>query len=281
MPIANLSFVTTHTYNYPPFGPQSPISQSSMTVCKVDGDPMLAFMTQTQFEDEVVYLQLGCDQELFRHDTPAGHNQISGMAYDPIREIIWCGQGYSNADEIIAFDPSTGQVVDTVDISGSNTIDPSAGSGLGTNGMLMTRSGYNSIELRLMNGTLLGVKQFPTQMGLSVTGMTASPFSWTCLHAADHKISVLNLFGEVIAECPGVGAIPGAGYANGMQAIAFDYVSDMNFHPQVFENCGIGAVGTIHHPDTPWSPEPWLMRHRIYIANNSDQTIYAGYFTAN
>lgn len=282
MPIENLNFVTTHTYNYPQTQPQNPISQTSMTMCRVNGDEMLAFMTQTQFSDEVVYLSLGCDNEIYRHDTPAGHNQISGIAYDPVRDVIWCGQGFSSADEIIAFDPTNGQVVATIDISGSNTIDPSVGTGFATNGALIIRSGPNSIELRMMNGTLLGVKDFPLQFGFNISGLTASPFSWTCLQSLEHKISVLNPFGDIVAECPGVGApSPGNNAVGGMQAIAFDYVSDMDTMPQEFLNCAIGAPGTIYHPDTPWSPAPWLLRHRIYIANNSDQTIYAGYFVPN
>ena len=65
-------------------------------------------------------------------------------------------------------------------------------------------------------------------------------------------------------------------------AIAFDlpsypYMDDI---PQVWgPNGTVGDPGTIYDPDTPWNPVPFGGRHRLYVANETDQTIYAGYLT--
>ena len=117
----------------------------------------------------------------------------------------------------------------------------------------------------------------------------------TELEAADRRnVFDIPLLGTRVAEAVGwarkdretarlaVGLF-GASTGAGMQAIAFDYIGyrQMDQIPQVWTEEGtIGDPGTIYHPDTAWDPTPWGGRHRIYIANESDQTIYAGYLTA-
>ena len=67
-----------------------------------------------------------------------------------------------------------------------------------------------------------------------------------------------------------------------MAAITFDYLSlpFMDDIPQVWgPNGTVGDPGTIYDPDTPWNPVPWGGRHRLYVANEADQMIYAGYLT--
>lgn len=271
----NLNFQVTHTYNYPAHEFQNPLSSTAMTVCKRFGDPALAFLTQTSFEDEVVYLGLSDDFEYARHNTPVNRDVIAGMGYNPITRKIWCGNGTNNMHEVFAFDPDTGLEVSSRDLSATDTLGAGA-DGLGTNGFLFTRCGGNKVELRGMNGALLGTKTFTSFL----TGISYSPTSWLAINAAEHKIFVINLFGDIIAECDGLGT-PWAGSGSaGMQAVAYDYVTDQDSAPQVWLPGGtIGPVGSINHPDTPWDPEPWLLRHRIYVANNTDETIYAGYFT--
>ncbi len=84
------------------------------------------------------------------------------------------------------------------------------------------------------------------------------------------EIIVADPFGNERQVCPAPGP------AGGMEAIAFDYVVDHRQMPQVIPPSDGSAPGDA---SIPWSPEPWLMRHRIYVANAADQTIYAGYLT--
>lgn len=271
----NLNFQLTHTYNYPLSQPLNQPSMTALTVCKLGGDPALAFLTQTGQDDEVVYLNLGCDEEIHRHITPVNREVIVGMAYNPLTEDIWCAMGTSQMHEVMAFRPATGLETSSLNLAATDTITGLIG-GIGTNGSFFVRSGGGKIELRTMNGFLLGVRDFPD----TVTGLSYSPSSWTCIRKSDHKIMILNPFGDIVAEVDGPGPTAPSSASSGfqgLQAVAFDYVSNFDNQPQEFLNCGIGDVGTIYHPDTPWDPVPWQFRHRIYVANNTDQTIYAGY----
>jgi hypothetical protein len=83
---------------------------------------------------------------------------------------------------------------------------------------------------------------------------------------------VLNPFGRPFASF-----VP-PGTPNATNAIAYDYVRDYDYIAQLpTANGAIGAPGTPYHPDTPWNPESWKRRHRLYLANDTDQTIYFGY----
>lgn len=266
--MANLRFHETHRYAYPY---QTTGVGTALTVCLRSGDPALAFVTQTGYADEVVYLALGFDFEYNRIPTPTGREVISGMGYNPITRKIWCGNTTNDSDEVFAFDPVTGAEVSSRNLSGvSNFNSPQ---GFATNGLLFMRSRGAEVEMHTMSGALLGARSYP---GRSITGASASPWSWTLADAAAHEIVVIGPFGNEL-EC---GEAPGT--AGGMGAIAFDTVSELDSHPQVWLEPGIiGDPGTIHHPDTPWAPEPWTGRHRLYVANDTDQTIYAGFLTEN
>lgn len=262
-----LSFVETHRYAYPV---TTAGSGTALTVCRKSGDPYLAFVTQTGQDDEVVYLSLGFDFEYSRHVTPPGREVITGMGFNPFTGMIWCGNTTSDRDEVFAFDPVTGLEVSMRDLSADTTIG--GPHGFATNGLFFTRAGGQTMELRLMNGTKIGEKNFT---GRTINGITASPLSWTFIDTAAHEVVVIGPFGNELATAP----LPGA--AGGLAAIAYDTISDLDSHPQVWLEPGvIGAPGTIHHPDTPWTPTPWMGRHRLYIANEDDQTIYAGFLTA-
>lgn len=137
------------------------------------------------------------------------------------------------------------------------------------------RGGGNAAELWGTNGLLLGTREYP---GRGITGVSASPWSHCFCDEYKDEIVVIGPLGNEIAVSSGIGA------ADGREALAFDYVDyiHMDDIPQVWgPNGTVGAVGTIQHPDTPWSPVPWGGRHRLYVANEIDQTIYAGYLTQN
>ena len=231
---------------------------------------MLAFVTQTGHDDEVVYLALGFDFEFHRHDTPVDREIITGMGYNPFTRKIWCGSGTNDRELVFAFDPDTGLQVSSRDLSADTTL-PGSPQGFATNGLFFLRASGQEMELRLMNGNKLAQNTLP---GRSIKGITASPWSWTFCDAATDEIVVLGPLGQEIASSTGVGS------AGGMDAIAFDTITDQDVQPQVWLEPGvIGDPGTIHHPDTPWDPVPWSGRHRLYVANHIDQIIYSGYLT--
>lgn len=269
-----LTFVETHRYNYPvptvQSGPQ--YGSTALTITRLNGDIALAFLTQTQYDDEVVYLKPCCDIEFMRHVTPPGRHQISGMGFNPITGNIWCGS-HLDPDRLLvfAFEPGTGQQTLSRDLTG--IASGFSGQGFATNGLFMARGSYETMELFGMGGAKVGEK---TYSGRRITGISASPWSWTFVDEMTNEIVVINPFGQEIATAPGVGS------AGGMAAIAFDTLSEAEFMPQLYDatNCNLGDPGTLYHYDTDWSPTPWHFRHRIYVANNVDQLIYAGYLTA-
>ena len=109
----NLQFEQTNTGPYPV---TTTGDGTAITVCKPFNDPMVAFVTQTGFSDEVVYLSLGLDHEFRRHITPAGREVISGMGYNPITRQIWCSNTTSQTDEVFTFDPETGLETSGMDL---------------------------------------------------------------------------------------------------------------------------------------------------------------------
>ena len=269
MPITNLRFETTWTIPYPV---ATTGSGTALTVCRRLNDPQLAFLTQTSFADEVLYLAF-MGQEVARHPTPPGHDVISGMAYDPFRRVIWCAQSTANQDSIIAFNPDDGLLTQTLAAPRSpNLLSPT---GLATNGFFFVRGGGPTLELWTTAGLMLGTRDHP---GRGVTGLSASPWSYCFVDRYSDEIVVIGPLGNELAVSSGVGA------AGGAAALAFDYVThhQMDSHPQVWlPNGAVGDPGTIHHPDTPWNPAPWGGRHRLYIAHEPEQMIYAGYLTQN
>lgn len=268
MPITNLRFETTWTIPYPV---TTSGTGTALTLCRRNNDPYLAFLTQTGWDDEVVYMTF-MGTEVHRHVTPLGQETISGMAYDPFRRVIWCSQT-SNGNEhtIIAIDPDTGLLTGNVAATVSASLPTPKG--LACNGFFFVRGGGPTLELWTTGGFLLGTRNYA---GRNVSGLSASPWSYSFVDTFTDEITVIGPLGNELAVSSGIGA------AGGMSAIAFDYIThhDMEHHPQVWlPNGSVGAVGTINHPDTPWNPEPWGGRHRLYIANETDQLIYAGYLT--
>lgn len=269
--MVSLNFVETHRYNYPV---ATTGTGTALTVAKKSNDPYLVFLTQESYDDQVVYLSLGCDVEIVRHDTPPGREVTTGMGYDRIGNRIFCAQGTSNANIVYAFDPTTEAEVLSLDFSASS--DPNFyPTGLATNGLFLLRTDGNQIELRTMGGFKLAQKEFP---GRSIRGITKSPWSWTFVDTAADEIVVIDPLGNEIATAQAPGS------PNGSSAIAFNEFHAGEHEPQEWI-CPNGTVDTVpgsaHNPDTPWNPTPWSDRHRLYVANDTDQIIYAGYLTEN
>lgn len=261
--VQQLEFVTT---NQGPFPYTTNQNEAGICVARVSGDPMVVFMGQTSYDDDIVYLSLALDHEYKRHPNPPGWEVISGMAFDPNRDLIWTSNTTSDMQKVMAFDPVTEAEVGFHDFTYNQPLGayPRA---IGTNGLLFIRSNGPTVELRTMNGVKLGERGYP---GRNITGASASPWSWTLADKNANEIVIIDPFGNevAVAEAPGT--------AGGLDAIAFDYVVNHDRMPQVIPPSDGSAPGD---PDRPWDPEPYKLRHRIYVANDIDQVIYAGYLT--
>ncbi len=265
MPATQLQFHQVGSYPYPY---ATTGTGSALTVCRRNNDPYLAFLTQTSYEDEIVflYLHLTVAQEAARIATPLDQDVISGMSYAIFRNTIWAVQSTQNQDTIIGIDPDTGNHTDTI------TIPPRSGAALAYNGILFIRSDGNVLEAISNSGIVIGSVNVP--LGSSIQGLTAAPWSYVASDTVQNRLMVLNVFGNVIAKC----STP-PGPAGGITAVAYDNIADYDQVSQLPTETGAwGAPGTPYHPDTLWNPAPWMMRHNIYLANELDQTIYFGYF---
>lgn len=270
MTVTGLRFETCWSFPYP--YPTTGLG-TALTMCLLGNDPGLAFLTQTDFADDVVYVHDVDGSEGARHATPLGQDTVTGFDYDRARRWIWACQGTVNEDLVIAFDPDTGALQQTLTLPVSATLPgPSA---VACNGLYIVRGGGPTLEAWSMNGTLLGTRDYP---GRGITGLSTSALGGFCfVDAYTDEIVVIGPLGNELAVSSGVGA------SGGMAAIAFDHLRlrDMDAFPQVWLGAGvIGDPGTKYHPDTPWDPDPWLGRHRLYVANELDQVIHAGYLTA-
>jgi hypothetical protein len=265
MPITTLQFYQVGAYPYPY---ATTGSGSALTVCRRFNDPYLAFLTQTSYEDEIVFLNLHLTQpvEHGRLQTPQDQDVISGLSFAIFRNIIWAVQSTLNQDTIIGIDPDTGSLVQTINVP------PRSGVALAYNGLYFVRSDGRALEAISNSGVVLATVDVP--LGSSIQGLTAARWSYVASDTSANRLVVLDVFGRPIAECP---APPGT--AGGITAVAFDNLLDYDQISQLPTDTGAwGAPGTPYHPDTPWNPAPWVMRHNIYLANELDQTIYFGYF---
>ena len=265
-----LRFEITNQTDYPvTINPQTEGVGGGLTVCTLSGDPAVAFLANGGYDDEVVYFSLALDQEIQRHVSPPDRMVITGMAFNPITRMIWCSNFVPQTPEVFAFDPMTGLEVS------SQTLPPVPGEynmgGMATNGLVYLRAFGPTLEMRTMGGALLGTREYA---GRSIHGASASPYSWTFIDRASDEIVVIGPFGGVLATASAPGQ-PGSA-----AALAFDTITNHSAMPQILPEDGIpGPVGSPTHPDTPWDPEPWMGRHRLYMADGLDMKIYAGYLT--
>jgi hypothetical protein len=242
---------------------------AAITVCELGGDPYVAFVAQTGYADEVVYLSLALDHEQKRDITPAGRDVIIGMGYHQPSARIWCGNFVPQTTEVFAFDPLTGLETASMDWSAAGL--PVNVQGFGVSNNFFVRANGATLEIFTMNGIKLGERDYP---GRFIQGVSASPSSWTFVDRTAGEIVVIGPFGNVIATAPTPGNPAGAA------AIAYDMITDHSHMPQVIPPNGIpGPVGSPTHPDTPWNPAPWLFKHRLYYVDAEDQMIHAGYLT--
>lgn len=268
MPVAQLQFEQVGSY---PFPYATTGTGTALTACRRFNDPALAFLTQTGYEDEVVFmhLHLATYVEAGRFTTPASEWRVTGLAYEAADNKLWAVQGSASpndrGDVLIALDADTGALVDTINVPIAD------GKALAFNGLNWVRSDGSTLELINSAGTVLSTINVP--IGSSCTGLSAAPWSYVAGDNPGNRIVVLNRFGRLIGECT---APPGT--PNGIQAIAYDDILDYDHVSQLPTGNGApGTLGTLYHPDTPWNPVPWRARHNIYIANELDQTIYFGY----
>ncbi|MCI2398488.1 hypothetical protein [Aliiroseovarius subalbicans] len=236
-----------------------------------------------------MYLLDMCEGRIhLQHPTPPQRHSIGGMGFNPLDGLLYCGSGDEDRETVIAIDPLSGTVQREVDLAvTTNVFLPGA---FATNGFFMARGAHDTLELMGMNGVKLGERTYP---GRVIRGLTASPFSWTFLDATNNEIVVIDPFGNVIATAPAPGAPPAfsSDVQNGGHALAFDMVNHPYTGAQLCipsEDLPEWAVDengyythTPYHQDTPWSPTPWQFRHRIFVANQTSNTIYGGYLTAS
>lgn len=276
-----LAFNLTHEFDFP-----TPAmgGATAMTVARVRGDAVLAFLTQQPAGDHLYLLDM-CEGRVFaRYDTPIDRPQIAGMGFSPINGKLFCGSGYQTGEYVTVIDPEDGTVVDDFELANPGFL---RAQGFGTNGLALIRALDDVLQLSTMNGFRLGERSYP---GRNIRGIGASPFSWTFIDAAANEIVVVDPFGRELATAPAPGS-PSSGMGvdavtSGPHAICFDTV---NFPYRRAQSCipsdGIpqeyidenGQILGPYNPDTPWDPEPWLFRHRLFIANQSGDHIYAGY----
>ncbi|RYG92038.1 hypothetical protein EU803_06215 [Loktanella sp. IMCC34160] len=256
-----LHFEVTNTGPFPYLGNDEAVA---LTVAKVSGDPMVLYLNQTTYEDPITYLSLALDHTYKEHDNPPGWNVISGFAFDPIRNIVACANGTTNMHQVMAFDPVTEQAVADIDLSLDDDI-PAYAEGIGTNGFFFIRGGGNRVELRSLSGVKLGQRDYP---GRNISGASAAGIGWLLADKNADEIVVLDPFGNER------GTVPAPGAPGGLDAVAFDYVVNHEYMPQVIPPSDGSAPGDY---TIPWNPAPWIQRHRIYVANSVDHTIYAGY----
>lgn len=298
MSLIQLEFVVTASAAFPN---STAGSGTAMAAVVRQRDPYIAFLTQVNNDDTLFFLNR---TDLLANTsviTPAGRENCSGMGWDPLtRQMIMAFPTTTSAtdtspDEIVVVSTNTGTELTALDapridfefLPGvSKKLAPS---GLAMNAVVIARSGdlwlgsgpESTVQFYSRQGTALGSVEFS---GRRIRGITAAPWSWAMVDQHNHEIVVLGPLGTEIAVAPGIGPAGSntSGVPKGMAAIAFGlpWQSEMDDEPQEWLAGGLtGAPGTINHPDTEWTPEPWGGRHKLYIANESDQTIYCGYLT--
>jgi len=287
MPAANVLF---HTLGQFPYPYSTTGRMTALTMVKYQGDPFLAFLTQTSFEDDIVYMHPDTGQVMRSFSSGNDNQVITGMAYDRIEDGLWVskGQGQFGTPQVVRLLDHDANILRELTQPEPNCV------GIAVHGNYLAVSAQNTGNPSVAGNTLyLLNKQSGSVIQSSdiPNGNFASGLSEFYGHlivgdSEAHKVFVLhptNGIAAALQNAPGTPAVPNNIFANGLQAIAADNVRDLDHLPQFLE-CANGADSQawqdgLCDPTLPWNPEPWGARNRIYIANETDQMIYVGYLT--
>lgn len=265
----SLNFHTVATTQFPD---TTTGTGSAMTVIAIGTDKAVAFLTQTGADDNVHYFSADLDNLIVSRTLDTGQPVVTGMGFNPVTQKIWCGNTTTQRDRIFAFDPTTHTITNDFTVPTSNLANPQ---GFGTNGLIFMRSYHNvlatTLEIFDMAGTFLGDREIPD---VRVSGISQAALGWVMCDHANHLMAVFGALGSVIATapCPGPASL--------VEAIA--YGNPLEFADVIAILVNTGALVAPIQPGDPWpgpGPQPWLLPHLIYVANNASQTIYAGYLT--
>ncbi len=292
MPIQSIAFHQLGAFPYPY---QTTGMGTALSIALYHGDPFLVFLSQTQFEDDLVYMHPETGR-IMRTISSGNSNQvIDGMAYDTDLDGFWVTKGILGGPP----DPQTIRLLDhdmTVLREFPQPVEKGFGIAVSGDNLLVSAAALppppgtpfdhqNDLYVLDKNSGAV-LSRIEIETGHAAYGLSAFDGHAIVADTIDHSIWVLSPSGAIIAHCdspPGSGPAIGPPF-RGMQAIAADVLRDLQYMPQPLD-CARGADSPewqagLCDPDLAWNPAPWGERNRIYIANESDQMIYVGYFTA-
>lgn len=275
MPAANVLF---HILGQFPYPYSTTGLTTALTMIEYQGDPFLAFLTQTSDEDDIVYLHPETGQVMRSISSGVENSVITGMAFDAMEEGICVskGQGQSSPQMIRLIDHDA-NIIREISQPEPNCV------GIAVHGSYLAVSAINALAdplqgantLYLLNkqsGAVIQSSDIPN--GNFASGLTEFLGHLIVADSDVHKVFVLhpaNGIAAVLENAPGTPNDPNNPLANGIQAIAADNVRNLEHMPQPLE-CAHGADSQawqngLCDPNLAWNPQPWGARNRLYIAN--------------
>ena len=220
--------------------------------------------------------------------TNLGDYRITGMAYDDDLEGIWVSKGNYALDQtqepIRLLDHNAFVINEFPQPAPSCHAIAVSGDYLVISADRQTSNGNDLYLLDKSSGAVLN--QVEIQGGHFASGLSALLDHLIINDAEADEIFIMHPSNEIVGRCidaPGTASSPTGLFLRGTQAIAADTITDLNTKPAPFE-CALGP-GTaswqngLCDPALPWNPTPWATRHRIYVANETNQQIYGGYLS--
>jgi len=288
VPAANVVFHTLGQFPYPyPTTGQN----TALTMVEYEGDPFLVFLTQTSFEDDIVYMHPETGQVMRSISSGSENEVITGMAYDAMEEGIWVtkGQGIpNNPAQVIRLLDHNANIIREINQPEPNCV------GIAIQGNYLAVSAMNTgtptapantlYLLDKHSGAVIQSADIPN--GNFASGLSEFFGHLIVSDSDSHKVCVLHPINggvAVLQNAPGTPADPNNALMTGLQAIAADNVRNLDAMPQPLECANGSDAEAWHHglcdPTIAWNPQPWGTRNRLYIANETDQTIYVGYLS--